>query len=253
MKKTSSKAIERAKKNELTREQFVWTIRNLPDIHMEYAHSILLSFAPEFQDGKIINLIRQGCINQAMWLEYYLLDRKEVLAELTFTSKIHHKPLAERTMAFYHLAQEIYPRSPLAQEQNLSPLLWTLRCEIDLIEVALRNSYFESRLHSSVGKASQYKKAVKTYTALMETTKLKFEGIKTVSHLQALEMEGAWIAKNNSKFRNSYWHPYCQKQKRIFRAIRDSPLRGILATPDGFKLLGSGNQKKSEEKGDRRL
>jgi len=253
MTKPSSEATERVENNELTNEKFVWTIRNLPDIHMEYAHSILLSFAPEFQDGKITNLIRQGCISHAMWLDYYLLNRKEALPELTFTSKVHYKPLAERTMAFYHLAQEIYPRSQLAQEQNLSPLLWTLLCEIQLLEVALRNSYFESGLRSPVGKATQYKRSVKRYTALGEPTKLKFKGARLVSHLETLEMEGAWLAKNDSNFCRSYWTPYCQKQKRIFRAIRDSPLRGILATPDGFKLLGSGNQKKSEEKGDRSI
>lgn len=233
----------------LDRERCIWIIKNRLDLLMEYRHGIILSFDHRSQDGLLIKEFRKQYRNQAAWLEYYWLDKHEALPDLTFTDKVHYKPLAERTMAFYHLAQEIYPRLALAQEQNLRPLEWTLQCEIQLCEIHLKNSYYESAIRPPVGKSERYKKAVQYYQWLENAERLEFGGTGTLSAIEILEMGASFVAKSDSNFRNGHYRQYCQTQKRLSRTIRDSPLLGVVATPDGgTKVLGKGQGGRAKNK-----
>ncbi len=242
-------ALPRLPDQALDSKQCIWLIRNIPDFLMEYRHGIILSFDPEIQDGLLIKAIREQYRNKAAWLEYYWLDKHEALPELTFTHKVHYKPLAERTRAFYHLAQEIYPRLASAQEQNLRPLEWTLQCEIQLCEIALKNSYYESTIHPPVGKSERYKEATHYYQWLEDAENLEFGGTRTVSAIEKLEMDASFLAKNDLNFRNNHYRRYCQTQKQLFRTIRDSPLLGVVATPDGgIKILGKGQGGRAKNK-----
>jgi hypothetical protein len=232
----------------LSREQCVWLIRNTPDFLMEYRHDILLSFDRKTRDGGIVDAVRQEYRNTAAWLEYYLLDRCEVLPDLTFTNKVHYKPLADRAMAFYDLAKELYPRFVWAQEQNLRPLEWMVQCEIQLCEAALKNSYYEGTAQPT-GKSERYKKAVQYYQWMENAEKLEFGRAGTVSAIELLEMGASYVAKSDFEFRKTHYWEYCQKQKRLFRVIRDSPLLAVVATPDGdLKVLGRGQGTRSKSK-----
>jgi len=110
------------------------------------------------------------------------------------------------------------------QEQNLRALEWTLLCEIQLCEIALKNSYYESTIRPPVGKSERYKEATHYYQWLEDAEKLEFGGTRTVSAIEKLEMDASFLAKNDLNFRNDHYRQYCQTQKRLFRTIRDSPL-----------------------------
>ncbi|WP_250126271.1 hypothetical protein [Chroococcidiopsis sp. CCMEE 29] len=129
-------------------ERVIYAIKNLPDHLMEYDHEILLDFSCRDEEGQLIKAIREEYRIKAQWLEVYWLDRTELTFELTKTWKKHYKPFAERTNAFWKLAQEVHIwltsasdiRTSPTISQLPTPLIWAFLCEYYLCEAELKNS-----------------------------------------------------------------------------------------------------------------
>ncbi len=232
----------------LSNEQCIWQIRNAPDLLMEHRHGIRLPFEDANKDGAVLKVIRTEYRNEADWLEYYLLNKVELLSELTFTDKVAYKPFAERALAYLRLAQEVYPRADWAQEQKLYPLTWMLHCEIENCEIILQNSYYSGTMNP-VGKVAQYELSLKHCNWLDKVSQSKFEGTAQGSPIDALEIGAAYIAKEDTEFRQNYFLDYQRSMKRFYRQIKNSRLVGVTINPDGSpRFLSNGQRGKGKQK-----
>lgn len=70
---------------------------------------------------KLLAAVRKQYRATAEWLEYYLLDKTDLLPELTTTDKVNFKPFAEVSLAKLKLIQELYSRVPAINEVFDSP------------------------------------------------------------------------------------------------------------------------------------
>jgi hypothetical protein len=215
---------------------------------MEHRHGIILPFENLEEDGVVLKTIREQYRGEADWLEYFLLNKNELLPELTFTDKVGYKPFAERALSYLRLAQEVYPRVDWAQDQRLYPLTWMLHCEIEICENILRNSYYSGTLNI-VGKVAQYELALKHCEWLNTAHRWTFEGTAQSSPIEALEVGAAYVAKEDVNFRGTYFLDYQRSIKRFHRQIKNSRLVGVAANPDGgFRVLGNGQRGKQKSK-----
>lgn len=233
-------------------ETCVYVIRNMPDLMMEHRHGILLDFTGASKDEiEIIQDIRKEYRNKAAWLEYYLLDKTDLLPELTFTSKVNYKFFAETTLAFLKLAQEVYPRSDLAQSQKLTPRAWMVLCEADLCDMSLSNSGYTGNAQPT-GKRELYEYAMQYCEQMEDAQKLSFVKATDGTALELLESEAAFIAKHDVRFCNSYYREFLKKLKRHYRNLKNSPLQITYLEPDGStKALDKGRdarQRKASRK-----
>jgi hypothetical protein len=229
----------------LSNEQCIWQIRNAPDLLMEHRHGIRLSF--EDKDEVALNIIREQYRAEADWLEYYLLNKTELLPELTFTNKVAYKPFAERALAYLRLAQEVYPRADWAQAQNLYPITWMLHCEIENCENILHNSYYSVTLNP-VGKVAQYELALKHCDWLNQVSQSAFKGTIQSPPIEALEAGAAYIAKKDVQFKQTHFLDYQRSTKRFYRQIKNSRLVGIITNIDGSpRVLSNGQRGKAKQ------
>jgi hypothetical protein len=232
----------------LNNEECIWQIRNAPDLLMEHRHGIRLPFT---EDEVVLKIIREQYRAEANWLEYYLLNKTELLPELTFTNQVAYKPFAERAKAYLRLAQEVYPRSDWAQSQNLEPLSWLLHCEIENCENVLRNSYYSGQLNP-MGKVAQYELAIKHFQSLNQLSFSEPIRFSQGSPIEALEVGAAYIAKRDTSFKQTYLFDYQKSIKRFYRQIKNSKLIAITINPDGEpRPLGNGQRGKQKQKSNR--
>lgn len=235
----------------LSAEQCIWQIRNAPDLLMEHRHGIRLPFEDLEEDGIVLKIIREQYRAEADWLEYYLLNKTELLPELTFTDKVAYKPFAERALSYLRLAQEVYPRTDWAQAQKLHPLTWMLHCEIENCENISHNSYYSGNLNF-VGKAAQYELALKHCEWLDKVSQSVFEGTAQAPPIEALEAGAAYIAKKDVSFKHTYFLDYQRSIKRFYRQIKNSRLVGVMTNLDGSpRVLGNGQRGKGKQKSKR--
>jgi hypothetical protein len=219
---------------EVTNESAIRVIKNLPDLRMKYSGLILPRHSNDTNEQKLLDSIRESHHYHADWLEYYLLNKVDLLPELTFTRKVHFKAYAERSYSYLRLAREVLLRSEDAQERKLTPLLWMLHIEVKKCDTRLKNSYYApsdaplgkketydltkgyyDALQHEVGKVSQDTIEEKTVSsALQEAT--------TITAEQFLECEASRLARSDPEFRNTYYASYCKEQKRFARQIRDN-------------------------------
>ena len=127
-----------------TLEQCINTIRHAPDALME-KRGLLLDYECRGTDAVLLKAAREEFRVKAQWLEYYLLDRTDVLPELTFTWKVEFKPLAEIAVSYFRLAQEVLPRLDWAQEQISSAGYWMMLCELQTCDSAMKNSGYTDK------------------------------------------------------------------------------------------------------------
>ncbi|WP_373529115.1 hypothetical protein [Nostoc sp.] len=235
----------------LSLETAIGIIRCLPDYLMESRHGIILDFSCQGNDGRILKAAREQYRNQSHWLEYYLLNRTDLLPELTSTWKVNYKPIAERFLAVLRLAQEVWPRSASAQSQKdklPSPLDWSLIFEMDNCELFLRNSGFTG-LAIPVGSRKVYERTLQTCAQVADPRKLEFYPRNDMSALEFLESEAALIARDYVNFRNTYYSDYLRAAKRIARDLLNSPLKGIFLLPDGsIQKMERGQGKKPNKR-----
>lgn len=231
-----------------TLEQCINTIRHAPDVLFE-KRGILLDYSCQGADGKLLKSTREEFRIKAQWLEYYLLDRTNILPELTFTWKIEFKPLAEMAVSYFRLAQEVLPRVGWEQEQIPTAGFWMMLCELQICDAIMKNSgYTQKPKTDPLGKSTLYQQAVEHYDALGDVNKLSIAKRNSVLPIQALEGEAALIAQHDTNFRNSYFAEYRKTQKRCFRSLRDSPAQHIILQADGtLQVLGRGQGKRQKK------
>lgn len=227
----------------MTPETCIEAIRNLPDSRLE-AHGIRMGYSYKKDDDTLVlATAREEYLAKSQWLEFSWLNRIDLSNELTSTWKILYKPHAERTSSFKRLAQEIYQRSYWMQEQGVTPLDLTLACEIQICEGKLSNSGYFSDLPATIGKRENYTDATKYYDQLEATDKIIFEkGDFWLYPLQALEQSGAYIARIDNAFKNTYYRDYLLQQKRYHRQTGKGELNVIRLDRNGVaELVGRGN------------
>lgn len=232
----------------LTLEQYIALIHNIPDIVMRTKHGIYLEAFGK-NEKQLLKAIRERYRYTAMWLEYYLLNRREMLFELTLKPKIYYKPYAERDVAVLKLAQEIFLRSELAQTINTSPAQWMLRVIAERCDTELKNSGFIGKANV-LGKSGLYKETKIYYDELADVD--KFEIYETpnpeiVNYEELLQSEAVSLAKKDTKFKNTYWRDYLTAQKRFYRVLRDSPLSAlVLEESEKLRVVGNGKRGKAK-------
>lgn len=231
-----------------TLEQCINIIRHAPDFLFE-KRGIILDYSCQGADGKVLKSAREEFRIKAQWLEYYLLDRTDILPELFFTWKIEFKPLAEIALSYFRLAREVLPQVNWEHEQIPTPGFWMMLCELQTCEAMMKNSGYTQKPKSvPLGKSSLYQQAVEHYDALEDVDKLSIARRDSVLPIQALEGEAALIAQNDVKFKNTYFADYRKTQKRCFRNLRDSPVRHLILQADGtLQVLGRGQGKRQKK------
>lgn len=204
-------------------ESCIRVIRNMPDILMEERHGIILDFKKSTDlDAELIRAIRKEYRNRADWLEYYLLDRVDLLPELTFTSKVNYKSFAELSIALLKIIQEVNLRSEWARSKKLTPRLWWVLCEADLCDTSFKNSGLTGKAQL-MGKGVLYENALRWVAQMSDVGKLKTISDQGTA-LEGLEGEAVLIARHDLEFRNTYYNDFLKAIKRHYRKLRDSPL-----------------------------
>ncbi len=235
----------------LSIEQVIFSIKNMPDLLMEHNHGIIVDNCWVEDDLKIIDAVRKEHIAKARWLDYYLLDDIEALRECDNTDKAEYKPLAEITLAWYKLAQEVFvwqERHPenylFSRRQIKSPAFWMTICETQFCSSRLINSLSSARPRAVVGKGAIHLNAIKYMAALDDVEKLQFvEGLTSKKPIQALEEVAALLSKYDSKFRYAgYFSQYRRTIVRCLREIRyNKSLPFAFINSEGiFRLLERG-------------
>ena len=228
-----------------TIEQVIYSIKNMPDLLMEHDHGIILSSSEDDDDGQILRAIREEYRVKGLWLEYYWLNRTELLFELTKTQKRYYKPFAEQSKAFLKLAQEVHAwleqHAPRMRELMPEPLLWVFLCERYLCETKLSNGGYMGK-SKLIGKGNLSDLARLHYDVLEDVDKFRIVGCETMPPLRSLEQTAAAIAKHDREFRVGHYLEYLKIQKRCFRSIERSPLKIIsLDESNTLQLMGRGN------------
>jgi hypothetical protein len=222
----------------LTRKDCIEFIRNLPDHRLE-GHGIRVDHCYQLKDSLVLKAAREEFYAKARWLEYLWLDRTELSGELTFTRLIQYKPFADRTCAFLDLAQELYPRLAWAQEQKVTPLRWTIGCEMEICETKLFNSGYTNDTALHLGKVEAYRLACKHYGQLEDTKAIRFSKEESsVPPIQALEESAAYIAASDIGFRNSHYRKYLAAQRNYHRNITKSSLNVIRVGANNSTEIG---------------
>lgn len=251
----------------LSPEDFIKLIKNLPDHWMEDWHGIRVDYSSQNQDSRLFKHIRKEYRNKAKWLQYYMLNHSEIRFELNHTDTYQYKLFAERTLSFKQLANEIcsYKGSgeqeqeneicsykvSWAQEQEIDPLLWTLYIEGQLCEISLRTSgYISDRaLLIGSGKSDLYTWGLAHCGWLEEVERLHFDNNAGNSPKGALEKHAAWIAKHDIIFRNSYYADYLKTQKRYHRRLKNSKFNAVyLDSDNNIRQLGRGHDTRSNKR-----
>jgi hypothetical protein len=171
-----------------TLEACVWVIKNLPDLYMRYGAGVIPEWNDSSAQGRMFEYLRRSYRAVGLWLEYYLLDRTEHAAELTFTDKIHYNPLAERAVAFFRLAQEVWLRSDL-QTQIHSPGFWMVACERDLLKKSLEGSGYTG-MPRVTGKTERYKVFVENSERWLEPSSFTLTGPAELTAIQPWKTKG---------------------------------------------------------------
>lgn len=206
-------------------QAIVATIGNLPDYVIEYRHGIRCDFHEDTPAGRFFYLTRAAYRAVGMWLEYLLLNNTECVPELKLTSKVHYKPLAERSKAWLELAQQawIHPQAqPNIVQAVQSPGMWWLSCEVHNLETKLANSgYLDTP--KPIGKAALYRDTVETFKRL-DNPIVSWQVTETNDPIFVLESEALRISERDGRFFEDYWIPYVKAIKRANRQIRDGKL-----------------------------
>ncbi len=219
----------------LSPEEFVGLIRNLPDHWMEYQHGIRIDFSYQNKDSQLFKLLRKEYRNKGRWLQFEMLNQVELLFEITNTDAYHYKFFAQRTLSFKQLACDICSyQSSWPNELGIDPLLWTLYIEAQFCEISLRNSGYitESPCLTDAGKDAQYAWGL-AHTNWLENLEVMNFDSGGDSPKGALEKHGAWIATQNMEFRHTRYSDYLRTQRRYHRCLRNSKFYGMYLGADG--------------------
>lgn len=222
------------------------TLRNLPDLLVEDS-GVLLPWGGNDTEAQALEYIRLTHRAHADWLRYYLLDDVSVLPELKLL-KPEYKILAERTLSFLRLAQEINVRSNVLKKLGMTPLEFALLIEIEAYETRLHNSFINP-VESVLGKSATYKIFKNYYDSLENWAGSSNSGTPTETEVQLsaqefLEAQAALIAKTDIKFRNKHFRQYIRDQKRFYKELRDSRLNGFRLLNGRIEKLSEGRPKK---------
>lgn len=208
------------------------------------AHGLRIGYSyRQDDDSLLLKAAREEYLAKSQWLEFSWLNRVSLSNELTSTRKVSYKPYAERTNSFRRLAEEIYLRMSWMQEQQITPLTLTLYCEMQICEDALTNCGFFADLPCPVGKRRNYENAINYYNKLEDTDKIIFErGDCYLPPIEALEHSAAFLATQDSSFKNKYYRDYLLQQKRYHREVAKGGLAVIRLSHDhSVEIVGRGN------------
>jgi hypothetical protein len=263
----------------LSIEDFIKSIKNLPDFWMEQWHGIRVDYPSQNQDSRLFNLIRKEYRDKAKWLQvdypsqnqdsrlfnlirkeyrdkakwlqYEMLNHSEIRFELNHTDTYQYKLFAQRTLSFKQLANAICSfKGSWAQEQKIDPLLWTLYIEGQLCEISLRTSGYISERASLIGagKSDQYTWGLAHYEWLEDVGKLRFDNNDGDSAIGALVKHAAWIAKFDTEFRHTCYADYLKTQKRYHRRLKNSKFNVVYLDSDGnIRQLSRGRDTRTKK------
>lgn len=244
-------------KNKIESEQlsqYINDIRFIPVNLLAQQYKLDVDLDENGPHNTFLNHIRTEYRCKADWLRYYLLNDTSFLKELTFTFKVQYKIFAEKTLAFFRLAQEIYPRVIEVQLTYNSPAHWMFQCELDLCSIILKNSGYLSE-PNVVGKSQQYKNAVEEIKILENVSLLEPIYSPTfISHspIAALHICAIALAKEDITFKK-YWSDYLRANARVLRTLKNNK-EFQLCYLDGNKVkyFSSGKRKSHKQKGFRK-
>jgi len=242
---------------DLTKEQAVSIIRNMPDYLMEFRHGIHIRNSDLMPGQKIFfNAVRDEYRYRADWLIWDLLDDKKILPELRFTRASEYKAFGKESLAFQKLAKAIIERYDSPITQTLSSYAWMALCEIDQCATKLETGGFSGHA-KTIGKRQLYEIAVEYYTHLESVKESSFCHQKQkrpdesfcLTWLQALESIGTCIAATDNSFRNNQFRDYTLARKRAFGTLNRSKRFSVLhLKPNGeLEELQKGKGKRKGE------
>ncbi|NER49203.1 MAG: hypothetical protein F6J92_21410 [Symploca sp. SIO1A3] len=227
-----------------------WVVKaicNMPDLVMEYDHGIYLPFNWHSAEGCFIKLMRKEYRAIANWLEYYLLGKADLAAELAFTDKAKYKPCADISKACYDLAEQVYLLSGLFQRNGLTPQAILLLIERKCCEKSMK----ESGLTGSpvvIGKKQACKESVQICNELLKAEITKPTDIKRIyDPVYVLINEAAFLAKQkgNIQFRLRY-QDFLKTIKRCSREIERSKGKFIYLNDGKLVQMKRGRPKKKQ-------
>ena len=242
----------------LTREQAVSMIRNMPDYLMEFCHGIRIRNLDLTPGQKsFFNSVRDEYRYKADWLTWDLLEDKKILPELQFTRASHYQVFGKESLAFQILAKAIIERYDSPATKKLSSYAWMFFCEKDQCAAKLATGGFSGHANT-IGKRKLYELAIEWYTHLESVNESNFccpeqdKPDKTfdMTWLQALENIGAYIAAIDTNFRNNQFRNYTLARKRVFRTLNSSKYFSVLCLNLNGELeelrKGRGKRKRGE-------
>lgn len=201
-------------------------IKNLPDNTLESV-GLLPDFEQNHTWDTAFNLLRKQYRAISSWLEYYLLGHSEFYFELIHTDKCHYKPLAERSIAIYKLAQECYLLSGDMQFKELNPETIWYAVEYEICKRIIDNNLINNS--KVLGKRSQYEKTVSDCEQFADIEQLKCIGMKTTYSVEEfLKNTAIEIGKHpeNVEFR-THWGKFLKTVKQCDDNIRRNKKLGI--------------------------
>lgn len=216
----SSVQLEEISDDRVSLDMIIEMIKNLPDELIE-SKGIILSWCINTDEDKIINYLRAQYRAIADWLKYYLLGRSELSLELSYTQKSYYKPLAERSVETYKLAQETYLLSDILQKDKLYPELTLYLIERETCLRAFNNSGITDK-PKPIGKDLNYKNTKKMCDTFEKANLQNFSGYETVHTIldllahQALEISSI---TENYEFRN-HWYRFLKRVKQCEDRLR---------------------------------
>jgi hypothetical protein len=242
-------------------------IENLPDHILEFEYGVRIPFGRKNPVEQIMYAIRAKYRALASWLRFYLLDDQGILAELNFTKKSHHKPVAEIAVARYKLAQELQIYlpdlvDPFEKDNNpCNPSRWMFSCIVQDCNYDLRKSGLLD-LQTTEGKVALYNRVQKNLRWLEEapnrgigkSEKLKLcltpsGGSKSIEPIIFLDECSLQIARRDPEFQENYHNAYIKTLRSCYNRIRNDPFFSVTCLDNKGNLVtkakGKGKSKKA--------
>ncbi|MEO0686311.1 MAG: hypothetical protein AAFY76_15060 [Cyanobacteria bacterium J06649_11] len=233
----------------ITPEKYVHEYRNLPESFMCHRHGLYFD-ACNKDETVFVKKTRETYRYIALWLEYYLLNQTGKLFEASLKPQSYFKPFAEFQMDYLKLVKEVYLRSDDAQINYPSPLSWLFLIQIENCKTQLENSGYLRGKPIDLGKSKAYEEVKASSDELEDVSKfhLATSPVK-VTPIKHLLNNSLYISQQDCEFKTSYWYPFLDCRKRLFRKVKNSPLYVAAISGGKTEIKTNGKRGKKKQKG----
>jgi hypothetical protein len=225
----------------------IYCICNLPDFYLYYKCKVIADWSAKTGLGQYLAGLREIYIAKAYWLSYFLLGRTDLELELNITHKADYKPIAEESVAFYNLIEEVWQRiAPEYKSQINSPGRWLLNVEAELLDINLTNSGVLGEANPT-GKREMYQSVVKEVEDFLEVSNfVPSEKSQKMGAVDFLISQAIRFAQTDEDFEDFHYLPFWKKIKRSYRDREKSPCSAFYLNSDNqVKIIRRGKRAKN--------